>query len=54
VRHAFASRMIARGITSWVLASIMGHESGAITEKKYIHLFDMVATDEAVRQAMGY
>jgi integrase len=53
MRHAFASRMIDRGITSTVLAKIMGHESSAITEKRYIHLFDELRTDEAVRQAMA-
>jgi integrase len=52
-RHAFASRMIARGISSTVLAALMGHESSAITERRYIHLFDKHRTDEAVRQAMA-
>lgn len=54
MRHAFASRMIARGISSTVLAKIMGHESSAITEKRYIHLFDRVRTDDAVREAMAW
>jgi integrase len=40
LRHAFASRMISRGINSTVLAALMGHESSVITEKRYIHLFD--------------
>ncbi len=53
MRHAFASRMISRGITSTVLSSVMGHESSAITERIYIHLFDKQRTDEAVRQAMS-
>ena len=53
MRHAFASRMISRGITSTVLASLMGHESSVITERRYIHLFDQQRTDEAVRQAMS-
>ena len=52
VRHAFASRMIARGISSTVLAKVMGHESSAITERIYVHLFDAVRTDEDVREAM--
>ena len=34
MRHAFASRMIDRGIFSTVLVKIMGHESSAITEKR--------------------
>jgi integrase len=52
MRHAFASRMIARGISSTVLAALMGHESSTITEKRYVHLFDRQRTDEQVRQAM--
>jgi hypothetical protein len=31
----------------------MGHESSTITERRYIHLFDRLRTDEAVRRAMG-
>jgi hypothetical protein len=34
MRHAFASRMIARGIFSTVLAKLKGHESSAITERR--------------------
>ena len=53
MRHAFASRMIDRGINSTVLAALMGHESSTITERRYIHLFDRQRTDEAVRSAMA-
>jgi integrase len=53
MRHAFASRMIDRGISSTVLAKLMGHESSAITERRYIHLFDRQRTDDAVREAMA-
>jgi integrase len=53
MRHAFASRMIHRGISSTVLAKLMGHESSAITERRYIHLFDRQRTDDAVREAMA-
>ena len=53
MRHAFASRMISRGINSTVLAALMGHESSTITERRYIHLFDRQRTDEAVRAAMA-
>ncbi len=49
----FASRMIARGISSTVLAGLVGHESSTITERRYIHLFDRQPTDEQVRQAMA-
>jgi hypothetical protein len=31
----------------------MGHESSAITERRYVHLFDLQRTDQAVRQAMA-
>ena len=34
LRHAFASRMISRGISSSVLAALMGHESSTITERR--------------------
>ena len=53
LRHAFASRMIHRGASSTVLARLMGHESSIITERRYIHLFDAVRTDDAVREAMS-
>jgi integrase len=53
MRHAFASRMIDRGISSTVLATLMGHESSTLTERRYIHLFDRQRTDEAVRRAMA-
>jgi integrase len=53
MRHAFASRMIDRGISSTVLARLMGHESSAITERRYIHIFDQQRTDDTVRQAMA-
>ena len=44
--------MIERGITSTVLASQMGHGDSGVTERAYIHLFNRVRTDEAVREAM--
>ena len=53
LRHAFASRMIFKEISPTVLARLMGHESSVVTERRYIHLFDMVRTDEAVRRAMS-
>jgi integrase len=40
MRHAFPSRMIARGISSTVLPALMAHESSTITERRYVHLFD--------------
>jgi hypothetical protein len=38
--------MIERGITSTVLASQMGHADSGVTERKYVHLFNRVRTDE--------
>src|SRR4029077_12468706 len=38
----------ARGISTTVLAALMGHESSTITERRYVHLFDRQRTDEAV------
>lgn len=53
LRHAFASRMIARGIEPITLAKVMGHEDARITLSRYAHLYDRQRTDEAVRQAMS-
>ena len=52
MRHAFAPRMISRGINSTVLAALMGHESSTITERRYMHLFDRQRTNEAARRAI--
>jgi integrase len=45
MRHAFVS--------STVLAKLMGHESSAITERRYIYLVHRERTDETVREAMA-
>ncbi|MGH8523912.1 MAG: tyrosine-type recombinase/integrase [Gammaproteobacteria bacterium] len=52
-RHAFASRMIARGIEPVTLAKLMGHDDIRETLNTYSHLWDRVRTDEAVREAMA-
>lgn len=52
-RHAFASRMIARGIDPVTLSKLMGHANPRITLDVYSHLYDRERTDEAVREAMG-
>jgi integrase len=52
LRAVYAALTIDRGITSTVLASQMGHADSGVTERKYIHLFNRVRTDEAVRAAM--
>jgi integrase len=53
MRHAFASRMIARGIEPVTLAKLMGHEDIRETLNTYTDLWDRARTDEAVRQAMA-
>jgi integrase len=57
LRHIYASTLIERGCSATVVAEQMGHVSSRITEERYIHLFNRVRTDEAVRsaiqQAMG-
>jgi integrase len=53
MRHAFASRMIHRGTSSMRLAQLMGHESSTITERRYVHIFNAVRSDEDVRAAMS-
>jgi len=52
LRAVYAALMIERGITAAVLASQMGHSDSGVTERKYVHLFNRVRTDEAVREAM--
>jgi site-specific recombinase XerD len=54
MRHAFASRMISRGIEPVALASLMGHEDARITLSRYAHVYDKRRTDDAVRQAMAW
>jgi integrase len=53
MRHAFASRMIARGIEVVTLSELMGQGDIRETLNTYAHLWDRVRTDEAVRQAMA-
>jgi integrase len=54
MRHAFASRMIARGIEPVTLAKLMGHEDIRETLNTYSHLWDRARTDDAVREAMAF
>jgi integrase len=54
MRHAFASRMIARGIEPVTLAKLMGHEDARITLSRYAHVYDKRRTDDAVRKAMAW
>jgi integrase len=50
---SFLTLRPARGISSTVLATLMGHESSAITQRRYVHLFDEQRTVAAVREAMA-
>ena len=52
-RHAFASRMISRGIQPVALAKVMGHKNARITLDVYEHLYDQHRTDDAIREAMA-
>ena len=52
-RHAFASRMIARGIEPVTLAKLMGHEDIRETLNTYAGLWDRARTEETVREAMS-
>lgn len=52
LRHFFASVMIDRGVTSVVLADVMGHRDSRTTERIYIHLFNRRRTADQVRDAM--
>jgi integrase len=54
MRHAFASRMIARGIEPVTLAKLMGHEDIRETLNTYSHLWDRARTDDVVREAMAF
>jgi integrase len=51
-RHAFASRMIARGIDVVTLSGLLGHRNPRVTLEVYSHLYDRQKTDDAIREAM--
>jgi integrase len=52
-RHAFASRMISRGIDAVTLSGLLGHKNPRVTLEVYSHLYDRQKTDDAVRAAMA-
>jgi integrase len=52
LRHFFASVMIDRGVSSVVLADVMGHRDSRTTERIYIHLLNRRRTADQVREAM--
>jgi site-specific recombinase XerD len=53
LRHAFASRAHARGVTLQDLSMVMGHSSTAVTAKVYVHLYGREQAEERFRQAMA-
>jgi integrase len=53
LRHAFASRAHARGVTLEDLSMVMGHSSPAVTAKVYVHLYGREQAEERFRQAMA-
>jgi integrase len=53
LRHAFASRAHARGVTLQDLSMVMGHSSVDITAKVYVHLYGREQAEERFRQAMA-
>jgi Phage integrase family len=53
LRHAFASRAHARGVTLQDLSMVMGHSSVAITADVYVHLYGREQAEERFRQAMA-
>ena len=53
LRHAFASRAHARGVTLQDLSMVMGHSSVDITAQVYVHLYGREQAEERFRQAMA-
>jgi len=53
LRHAAASRMIARKLSPVVVAKTLGHENANVTLGIYAHLYDRENEDEEVRRALG-
>jgi integrase len=52
-RHAFASEMGERGVSSGDVAEVLGHTSAGITEKIYTHVWNREEREERVRQAVA-
>jgi integrase len=53
LRHAFASRAHARGVTLQDLSMVMGHSAPAITARVYVHLYGREQAEERFRAAMA-
>jgi integrase len=52
-RHAFASEMGERGVSSGDVAEVLGHTTAGITEKIYTHVWNREEREERVRQAVA-
>jgi integrase len=52
LRHAAASRLIARGLDAVTVADVIGHDDPNITLRVYAHMFDRAKSDAAVRAAL--
>ncbi|HLX33062.1 MAG TPA: site-specific integrase [Gaiellaceae bacterium] len=52
LRHAAASRLIAKGVDPVTVAAILGHGDPNVTLRVYSHVFDRDERDEAVRRAL--
>ena len=53
MRHAFASRMIHRGIEPVRLAALLGHKDARVTLQRYTHVYNARRGDDLVREAMA-
>jgi hypothetical protein len=52
-RHALASALAARGLSSRDAAGVLGHATAGITERIYTHAFNREEREERMRQAMA-
>lgn len=53
LRHAYGSKLVAKGVPLAKVAEVMGHESAATTLRIYTHVYDAEASDAVVRAAMA-
>jgi integrase len=53
LRHAAASRLIARALDPQSVADVLGHADANVTMRVYSHMFDRAKKDEQVRQALA-
>jgi integrase len=52
LRHACASRLLARGVDVAMVSSMLGHANIAVTMSVYSHLVNRERAEDAVRRAM--